>query len=616
MCAYFFITLLLGLAASAPCAQAQPDYATPIYFESLTGYQNLQYAWPAGVAVDSRRNVYFIFSGQAVQFWMKAPGAALRPMLNAAPSEISGSCVAVDPADNVYMLTGGTLRKAAADGTTTVLSAAGAFVSETAAGARARFPGARAIAVDAGGNIYAACGNQQTILKAAPGRAVVVLAGASGQIGSGDGALSGDGISSARFNYPSGIAVDGNGTVFVADSLNHTLRRIAPDGTVATLAGSPGSIGGQDGAGDAARFKLPVSLALGASGTLYATDHSGRGIRRISPEGIVSSLAIARPPGDEESWGELELYFSHIAIDRDGNFYLTDDWTASVLVSVLPPASRLTNLAIRSRAGTGPQSLIVGFVVGGMGATGSPPLLIRGVGPALGAFGVAGALADPALEIISGATVVASNDNWNGDAQVAAVAARVGAFPLASATSRDAALHHAGLAAGAYTVQLSGVGGATGAALVEIYDATPPSAAVGYAARLLNVSARAHVGIGADILIAGFGVSGTAAGTVLIRAVGPGLDAFGVAGALSDPHIVVVDSAGRVVAENDNWSAGGAAETASLTAATAKVGAFALVAGSRDAALLGKFPPGAYTVHVSGVGAATGISLVEVYHVP
>jgi hypothetical protein len=613
MRARFFTAALLGLAVSAPCARAQRDSGTPILFAPLTPYVDNQDEWPASVAVDSRSNVYFTVSGGMVQLWRKAPDAAPRILFTASGADSSIGCVAVDPADNVYLLAGGTLRKVAADGTTTVLSGAGAFVSEATAGARASFPSSRAIAADAGGNVYVACGNH-TILKAAPGRAVVVLAGALDQIGNRDGATGGDGISSARFYHPLGIAVDGNGTVFVADSGNHAIRKIAPDGTVSTLAGSLGSAGNQDGAGHTARFKSPWGLAAEPSGILYVSDRNGSRVRRVTPEGIVSSVAIARLPGD--SWSESEFDLGPIAIDRNGNLYIADVGTASVLMSVSPLANRLNNLAIRGHAGVGPQSLIVGFVVGGAGTTGATPLLIRGVGPALGVFGVAGALGDPSLEIFSGATVVAANDNWNGDAQVSAVGARVGAFPFASTTSRDAALHHAGLAGGAYTVQLSGVGGATGAALVEIYDATPPHGSHGSGPRLLNASVRAHVGTGANILIAGFGVDGSTAGTLLIRAVGPALDEFGVAGALADPQIAVHDGAGRVVAENDDWSALGAAEFAALIAATARVGAFPLVAGSGDAALLRSLPPGAYTVQVSGVGGATGISLVEVYQVP
>jgi hypothetical protein len=126
-----------------------------------------------------------------------------------------------------------------------------------------------------------------------------------------------------------------------------------------------------------------------------------------------------------------------------------------------------------------------------------------------------------------------------------------------------------------------------------------------------SVSVRGHAGTGNETLIAGFTIEGTVK-QVLVRGIGPRLTSFGVAGALADPRIVVFDSAGRTVAENDNWGAIGDSDTELVTAATAKVGAFPLPL-SRDAALLRVLPPGAYTVHVSGVGGATGIALLEVY---
>lgn len=134
-------------------------------------------------------------------------------------------------------------------------------------------------------------------------------------------------------------------------------------------------------------------------------------------------------------------------------------------------------------------------------------------------------------------------------------------------------------------------------------------------AAISNLSLRGNAGSGNDTLIAGFTIE-TMPKQVLIRGVGPRLTAFGVNGALADPRIVVYNSAGAVVAENDNWSATGEADTAQITDAAAKAGAFPLVAGSRDAALVRTLPPGAYTVHVNGVGGASGVSLVEVYQMP
>ncbi len=277
----------------------------------------------------------------------------------------------------------------------------------------------------------------------------------------------------------------------------------------------------------------------------------------------------------------------------------------------VPEVARIGNLSIRTRAGTGAQTLIVGFVVGGSGTTGPKPLLVRGVGPALAGFGVAGALADPKLEIYSAAAAkLFENDNWNaGDA---ATFASVGAFALAPG-SRDAALYNGGLAAASYSAQISGVGGTTGVALAEIYDVTPPITFGAGTPRLINVSARALSGAGADVLIAGFVVSGPAGATkkVLIRAIGPTLTVFGVTGVLADPKLELFNGSAVKIQENDNW--GGGAELSDTFRA---VGAFALDGASRDAALVASLAPGSYTAQVSGVGGGTGVALVEVYDVP
>ncbi len=273
-----------------------------------------------------------------------------------------------------------------------------------------------------------------------------------------------------------------------------------------------------------------------------------------------------------------------------------------------PEVSRIANLSIRTNAGTGANTLIVGFAIGGSGTSGSKPLLIRGVGPTLGAFGVDGTLADPRVELYGGTTKLFENDNWS--TNDAPVFASVGAFPLTGG-SRDAALYNPALAAGGYSAQVSGAGSATGVVLAEIYDLT---AAAGFTAarpRLINVSARTVSGTGANVLIAGFVIAGPAPKRVLIRAIGPTLEVFGVTGFLADPRLTLFDSAANVVRENDNWGGDTALDTA-----FGSVGAFRLVPGSRDAALVAELPPGSYTAQVAGVGGTTGVALVEIYEVP
>lgn len=280
--------------------------------------------------------------------------------------------------------------------------------------------------------------------------------------------------------------------------------------------------------------------------------------------------------------------------------------SAPAVVRVEPPnPGKLVNLSVRTAAGSAAQTLIVGFVV-----TGSPdqPLLLRAIGPTLASFGVSGFLADPRLELRSGSTLLAANDDWGTpstgtSAALASASAASGAFAL-PAGSLDAALLQA-LPAGSYTAQVAGASG-TGLALAELYDSSSRSSG-----RLVNVSTRAQVGTGSDILIAGFTLSGNVPKQVLIRAIGPTLGtAFGVTGSLANPRLDLYRGS-ALQQSNDDW--GG---TPALAATFSAVGAFALSGGSRDSALLATLTPGSYTVQVSGVSNTTGVALVEVYEVP
>ena len=279
---------------------------------------------------------------------------------------------------------------------------------------------------------------------------------------------------------------------------------------------------------------------------------------------------------------------------------------AAVLLVATPIPGRLINLSVRTTAGSGAQTLIAGFVVGG---TGSKQVLVRAIGPTLTAFGVTGALADPQLGLFNASsTQIATNTGWGGGAPLANAFASVGAFAL-TASARDSALLSP-LAPGGYSAQVVSAAGGTGVALVEAYDADGATST----ARFVNLSARTVAGTGAQTLIAGFVLSGNVPKTLLIRGVGPGLNQFGLTGTLANPRLelhTTVNGTDVTVATNTGW--GG---TPALTAAFAQVGAFNLPATSADAVLMVSLEPGSYTAQVSGVGGTTGIALVEVYEVP
>ena len=274
----------------------------------------------------------------------------------------------------------------------------------------------------------------------------------------------------------------------------------------------------------------------------------------------------------------------------------------AVLLVAAPNPGRLINLSVRTGAGSGAQTLIAGFVIGGAG---TKQTLVRAIGPTLTAFGVGGVLADPRLGLYAGSTETANNSGWGGGATLSGAFGAVGAFAL-NATSRDAALLSP-LGAGAYSAQVTSASGGTGVALVEAYDAD----GAGSATRFVNLSARTLAGTGAQSLIAGFVLSGNVPRTLLIRGIGPTLGAFGVGGVLAYPRLELRNASNALVATNGGW-----AGVPALASAFAQVGAFALPATSGDAALLLSLAPGAYTAQVAGAGGSTGVALVEIYEVP
>lgn len=275
--------------------------------------------------------------------------------------------------------------------------------------------------------------------------------------------------------------------------------------------------------------------------------------------------------------------------------------------------SRISNLSIRARVDEPAGPLTVGFTLGGAQTSGPKPILLRAVGPTLTGFGVDNALANPRFALVSAGATVAQNDDWGGESQVATTSTAVGAFALASAGSRDAALLHQA-SAGGYTVEIKSADATSGVTLTEVYDATPGADFTLITPRLTNVSALTQAGPGAEVIV-GFAITGSTPVTLLIRGIGPTLANFGVGSVLGDPRLDIFDGgATSARASNDNW--GTATNATQIAAAASTVGAFALAADSRDAVLLIALPPGTYTAQAGGAPNAAGSVLVELYEVP
>ena len=300
------------------------------------------------------------------------------------------------------------------------------------------------------------------------------------------------------------------------------------------------------------------------------------------------------------------------------NFTTTDGpattWSSAVggaRSSALTSRPRLANLSTRGFIGSDENVLIAGVVVND---TAGKQYLARAVGPALTAFGVAGALAQPVLRILdSRGRELARNNSWeNGpDADdMADLTKAVGAFPFAKG-SKDAALL-ARLPAGQFTLQISSATTATGVGLAELYELDP---GIG---RTLNLSTRGLVRGGDEILIGGVVVRGPGPKRLLIRAIGPTLGGFGVAATLADPVLTLFDKTSVQIASNDDWSTRGSAGPTALEVATATgaVGGFPLPADSKDAVLLLTLAEGPYTAQITGKAGASGVILFEIYEVP
>jgi hypothetical protein len=268
-----------------------------------------------------------------------------------------------------------------------------------------------------------------------------------------------------------------------------------------------------------------------------------------------------------------------------------------------PTPPTLLNISTRLRVLTDDNVLIGGFII-----TGTDPknVLIRGIGPSLSSVGIAGALADPTLELHQGSTTVMTNDNWKTRPDGTSQQAEIEATTIPPANDLESAVL-ATLSPGAYTAILAGKNGGTGVGLVEVYDL-----AQGANSMLANISTRGFVDTGDNVMIGGFIVGGGSGGgtaRVIVRALGPSVP---VAGALGDPTLELHDGSGALVAANDNWKTrpDGSSQQAEIEATTIPP------TNDLESALVRTVPPGNYTAIVRGKNNATGVGLVEVYNLP
>jgi plastocyanin len=263
------------------------------------------------------------------------------------------------------------------------------------------------------------------------------------------------------------------------------------------------------------------------------------------------------------------------------------------------PPSTLGNISTRLRVLAGDNGLIGGLIATG---TAGKKVIIRAIGPSLSGFGVPGALANPTLDLFQGSTLLLSSDDWNSSTQQAEIAS----CGLAPSNAAESAIIWTLTPGENYTAVVRGANGTTGIGVVDAFDldSAAPS-------KLGNISTRGFVDVDDNVMIAGL-IAGPSNGTslkILVRALGPTLSDFGVAGALANPTLDLVNSNGTVIRSNNNWK-DDSQQRAQIEAASLAP------AHDEEAALVETVAPGAYTAVVRGSGRTTGVGLVEAYHIP
>lgn len=250
--------------------------------------------------------------------------------------------ISANPDGNLYVVDteSDTIRKITPAGVVSTLAGmAGVEGSADGTGAAARFFIPIFSAADAAGNLYIADQLNHTIRKVTTAGVVSTVAGMAGVSGSADGTGT-----AALFRFPTGIAVDASGNLYVSDSGSYTIRKITPAGLVSTLAGMAGVTGSADGVGGAARFNVPLAVTADPAGNLYVSDTLNRTIRKITPAGLVSTLAgTPGLAGSDDGTGPAARFQEPlgIALDSAGNVYVADDQR----IRKITPGGAVTSVA-------------------------------------------------------------------------------------------------------------------------------------------------------------------------------------------------------------------------------------------------------------------------------
>lgn len=537
-----------------------------------------------------------------------------------------------DSNGNVYLVEDIVVRKVTSEGVVTTLAGTiYAFGTSDGTGPAARFMSLSGITINTSGVIYVS-DYAGTIRAISTANAVTTLAGSPGRHRDGPAAT-------ALFGDPQAIVRDAQGNTFIADRGNHTIRKINASGIVTTLAGNPGLPGREDGPGTTARFNQPSGIAIESSGALLVTDAGNYTIRRIGVDGRVSTFA-GKPgfqgfddgPASEATFGTVY----GIAIDQQGNVYVTEPYARTV--RRITPAGLVTTIAgasgvNRPNDGLGTAAHFVAPLGIAVRADGSLVVADRGgtirtiatnglvqtlaglLDPPGGTTSVDGTGSAARFDYPDGVVVSGAGDIFVTERS----SSRIRKVSSAGVATTEFTASDAGWPSGSWaglSVDASGrffiADGIAGVIRTAAPDPPAPPEPV-KESHLTNISTRGYCSTGDRVMIGGFVVSGSSPKKVLVRAVGPTLTSQGIGQSevLLDPTIEVYKGSG-VIASNDNW--GDNVNAAEITSTTQQIGAGSLaMTDTKSAALLLTLQPGVYTFIASGKSNSSGIVLLEVY---
>jgi hypothetical protein len=357
----------------------------------------------------------------------------------------------------------------------------------------------------------------------------------------------------------------------------------------------------ESGGFTAPSFQLPSGLATGPNKLTFGPASQSEGILNLS-DGSYTVSATARIVNDLMPRGFTVQGTYTGTYDASTGQISAQSQSKDFFTKVDPIP---LNIATRMRVLTGENVLIGGFII-----TGHEPkkVILRGVGPSLGSFGIPGVMVDPTLELHQGNATLVTNDNWKARSDGTSQETEVEATTLAPKNDLESAIV-ATLDPGAYTAILVDKDNRPGVGLVEIYDLLP-----GADSKLANLSSRGFVDTNDNVMIGGLiigaGTGGRSA-NVLVRAIGPSLSSFGIAGALPDPILDLHDGNGALLVSNDNWkiASNGSSQEAEIEATALPP------TNDLESAIVSTLAPGNYTAIVRGKSNSSGVGVVEAYNI-